>query len=120
MNYQKNKKKIPDLIVTKIKNNIVYFIHQQLGKNSKNTGLQAVSLTCPEISKCIFCESTGYQELSKILNNTNWGIKDHSQNQKTYVQLVSPYNLSQEQHPLIQRTQEKATNITIKNLKKQV
>ncbi|CAG8571909.1 8702_t:CDS:2 [Racocetra fulgida] len=113
----KEQEKIPDLIVTKIKNDIVYLIHRRLDKNSKNTRLQAVSLT---FSKCIFRGSTRYQELSKILNNTNWGIKYYSQNQKTYVQLVSPHNLSQEQHPLIQCAQEKATNITIKNLKKQV
>ncbi|CAG8772483.1 16521_t:CDS:1, partial [Racocetra persica] len=104
----KEQEKIPDLIVTKIKNDIVYFIHRRFGKNSKNTRLQAVSLTClesifqvifkgyihcynkrTEVSKYIFHGSTGYQELSKILNNANWETKYHSQNQKTYVQLVS-------------------------------
>ncbi|PKC55998.1 hypothetical protein RhiirA1_474686 [Rhizophagus irregularis] len=74
--------KIPSFLINKFKENIVYLIHRRLGK--KNTGLQTVSMDCPvdlfkEIFKnyihyytkrtgalkCVFCGSTGYQELSK-------------------------------------------------------
>lgn len=132
-------KKIPTSIIDKIKDDIVYLIHRRLGKNSKNTSLQAVSLTCPQsifqvifkgyihyynkwtgVFKCIFCESTGYQELSNILNNINWGVKYYLQNQKTYVQLASPHDLSQDQHPLIRRAKEKAAIAAAKNSRKRV
>ncbi|CAG8827593.1 30562_t:CDS:2 [Gigaspora margarita] len=113
-------KKIPVLIITKIKDDIVYSIHRRLGKNSENTGLQAVSLTCPEsISRCIFRSSTEYQELSNILNDVIWGVKYYLQSQKTYVQLT-PHDISQDQHPLIRRVKEEAAIGTVKNSKKQV
>ncbi|KAF0372999.1 hypothetical protein F8M41_013079 [Gigaspora margarita] len=115
-----------------------------LSKNSKNTSFQAVSLTCPEVSltcsesifqvnfedyihcynkqtgvfRCIFCGSTRYQELSNILNDVNWGVKYHSQSQKTYVQLT-PHDISQDQHPLIRCAKEEAAITTVKNSKKQ-
>ncbi|CAG8768062.1 13664_t:CDS:1, partial [Ambispora leptoticha] len=128
-------KKIPVLIIVSIKGDIVYSIHRRLGKNSKNTGLQAVSLTCPEsifqvifegyihcynkqtgVSRCIFRGSTGYQELSNILNDANWGVKYYSQGQKTYVQLT-PHVISQDQHPLIRCVKEAAAIATVKNSK---
>ncbi|CAB5199494.1 unnamed protein product [Rhizophagus irregularis] len=84
--------KIPSFLINKFKENIVYLIHRRLGK--KNTGLQTVSMDCPvdlfkEIFKnyihyytkrtgalkCVFRGSTGYQELSNIFDDSNWGVK---------------------------------------------
>ncbi|CAG8605406.1 29218_t:CDS:2 [Gigaspora margarita] len=109
-------KKIPVSIIAKIKDDIVYSIYRRLGKNSKNTGLQAVSLTC--VSRCIFRGSTRYQELSNILNDVNWRVKYYLQSQKNYVQLT-PHDISQDQHPLIRCAKEEAAITIVKNSKKQ-
>ncbi|CAG8712029.1 uncharacterized protein OCT59_018183 [Rhizophagus irregularis] len=106
--------KIPSFLINKFKENIVYLIHRRLGK--KNTGLQTVSMDCPvdlfkEIFKnyihyytkrtgalkCVFRGSTGYQELSSIFDDSNWGVKYYQQNQKTVVQLNDQ---NQEENPL--------------------
>jgi hypothetical protein len=115
--------KIPSFLINKFKENIVYLIHRRLGK--KNTSLQMVSMDCPvdlfkEIFKnyihyytkrtgslkCVFRGSTGYQELSSIFNNSNWGVKYHQQNQQTFIQLNSQ---NQEENPLNKLRLKKAT-----------
>ncbi|GES86599.1 hypothetical protein GLOIN_2v1809092 [Rhizophagus clarus] len=115
--------KIPSFLINKFKETIVYLIHRRLGK--KNTGLQTVSIDCPVdlfkkifenyihyytkktgALKCVFRGSTGYQELSSILNNPNWGVKYHQQNQKTFVQLS---NQNQEENPPNKLRLKKAT-----------
>ncbi|CAG8766715.1 225_t:CDS:1, partial [Rhizophagus irregularis] len=114
--------KIPSFLINKFKENIVYLIHRRLGK--KNTGLQTVSMDCPvdlfkEIFKnyihyytkrtgalkCVFRGSTGYQELSNIFDDSNWGVKYYQQNQKTFVQLSSQ---NQEESPLSKLRLKKA------------
>src|SRR3954465_2859345 len=106
--------KIPSFLINEFKENIVYLIHRRLGK--KNMGLQTISMDCPvaifkEIFKnyihyytkrtgalkCVFRESTGYEELSEIFNDPNWWVKYHQQNQKTFIQLNSQ---NQEENPL--------------------
>ncbi|GES80500.1 hypothetical protein GLOIN_2v1783866 [Rhizophagus clarus] len=47
-----------------------------------------------------------YQELSSILNNPNWGVKYHQQNQKTFVQLSDQ---NQEENTLNKLRLKKAT-----------
>ena len=37
-----SQEKIPNFLINKFKENIVYLIHRRLSKNSKNTGLQTV------------------------------------------------------------------------------
>ncbi|RGB28241.1 hypothetical protein C1646_768093 [Rhizophagus diaphanus] len=49
------------------------------------------------VLKCVFRGSTGYQELSSIFDDSNWGVKYYQQNQKTFVQLDSQ---KQEENPL--------------------
>ena len=90
--------KIPDFLTDKFKEDIVYLIHRHLNKNSKNVGLQVVSMACPRslfqkifkyyihfsikrtgALKCIFCGSTGYQELADILKSANWRVKHYLQ-----------------------------------------
>ncbi|RGB23310.1 hypothetical protein C1646_728785, partial [Rhizophagus diaphanus] len=114
--------KIPSFLINKFKGNIIYLIYRRLEK--KNTGLQTVSMDCPvdlfkEIFKnyiyyytkrtgalkCIFHRSTGYQELSNIFDDSNWGVKYYQQNQKTFVQLSSQ---NQEESPLSKLRLKKA------------
>ncbi|GES88524.1 hypothetical protein GLOIN_2v1783866 [Rhizophagus clarus] len=75
--------KIPSFLINKFKETIVYLIHRRLGK-----------------------KNTGYQKLSSILNNPNWGVKYHQQNQKTLVQLSDQ---NQEENPLNKLRLKKAT-----------
>ena len=116
--------KIPDFLVNKFKEDIIYLIHRRLNKNSKNVGLQTISITCPRslfkaifkdyihyyikrtgVLKCVFRGNNGYQDLANIFNNSNWGVKHHSQGQQTYIQLGSQL---QEENPLIKLRQQKA------------
>ncbi|GES96421.1 hypothetical protein GLOIN_2v1783866 [Rhizophagus clarus] len=115
--------RIPSFLINKFKENIVYLIHRRLGK--KNTGLQSVSMDCPVdlfkeifksyihyykkstgVLKYIFRGSIGYQELSSIFNDSNWGVKYYQQNQKTFVQLSGQ---NQEENPLDKLRLKKAT-----------
>ena len=115
---------IPNFLINKFKENIVYLIHRRL--NKKNNGLQTVFLACPVelfknifknhihfftkktgLLKCIFCGPTAYKELADILNNSNWGVKHHSQKQQTYVQLTPSCSQIQE-NSLIKLRQQKA------------
>jgi hypothetical protein len=124
--------KIPNFLINKLKENIVYLIHRRLSKNSKNTGLQTVFMACPVelfkvifknyihyytkktgALKCVFRDSTGYQELAGVFNNSNWGVKYHTQKQQTYVQLVPSCGYLRE-NPLIKLRQKKAALTTKK------
>jgi len=119
---------IPEFLINKFKEDIVYLIHQRLGKNSRNTGLQSISMACPVslykvifknyihyhtkktgAFKCIFYGTTGYQELVSIFNNQNWGFKCHPQNQQTYVQL-GPLCSQLRESPLLKFRQQLALN----------
>ena len=75
-------KNIPEFLINKFKEDIVYLIHQRLGKNSRNTGLQSISIACPVslykvIFKIIFIIIQRKQELSSVsfavqLDIKNW------------------------------------------------
>ncbi|PKY58423.1 hypothetical protein RhiirA4_480328 [Rhizophagus irregularis] len=125
----KDKEKIPEFLINKFKEDIVYLIHQRLGKNSRNTGLQSISMACPVslykvifrsyihyhtkktgAFKCIFRSTTGYQELmTSIFNNPNWGVKCHTQKQQTYVQL-GPLCSKLQENPLLKLRKQLALN----------
>ena len=66
--------------------------------------------------KCIFRDSTGYQELSNILKNANWGVKHYLQGQQTYVQLSS-HNQLREENPLFKSRQQNAVLMNIRSRK---
>ena len=91
-----DQEKIPNFLINKFKENIVYLIHRRL--NKKNNGLQTVFLACPVelfknifknhihfftkktgLLKFIFCGPTAYKKLADILNNSNWRVKHHPQ-----------------------------------------
>ena len=93
--------KIPNFLINKFKENIVYLIHRRLCKNSKNTGLQTVFMACPVelfkvifknyihyytkrtgALKCVFRDFTGYQELAGVFNNSNWELNTTHKNNK--------------------------------------
>ncbi|GBB84591.1 hypothetical protein RclHR1_11160007 [Rhizophagus clarus] len=124
----KGQEKIPEFLINKFKEDIVYLIHQRLGKNSRNTGLQSISMACPVslykvifrsyihyhtkktgAFKCIFRGTTGYQELTSIFNNPNWGVKCHTQKQQTYVQL-GPLCSKLQENPLLKLRKQLALN----------
>ncbi len=116
-------KEIPNSLINNFKESIIYLIHRHLGKNSKNNGLQTVSVACPKdlfkvifknyihyytkktgALKCVFRGPAGYQELACIFNYNNWGIKHHSQGQQTYIQMTPCCK----ENPLIKLRQKKA------------
>jgi len=110
-------------------------IVRKFNETSEQEKIQVVSMACPRslfqeifknhihysikrtgALKCIFRDSTGYQELADILKNTNWGVKKYLQGQQTYVQLSS-HNQLREENPLIKLRQQKAILMNIRSRK---
>jgi len=122
--------KIPEFLINKFKEpySIVYFNTSTSLQNSKNIGLQSIFMACPVslykvifknnihyytkrtgVFKCVFRGTTGYQELTNIFNNQNWGVKCYPQKQQTYIQMTPLCNQLQES-PLFKLRQQVALN----------
>lgn len=132
-----DQEKVPDFLINKFKEDIIYLIHTRLSKNSKNTSLQVISMACPVslyklifkgyihyykkrtgTLRCIFRGPAGYQELTSIFNNPNWGVKYYPHNQQTFVQLSSSSYSQLQENPLFKLRQQKSAIATKKNFHK--
>ena len=117
-NYHPELEPLPKMLIKQLKETFVYCIHQHLPRSYQKRGKQTVSVPCTEsmffsvfggnihyyssrrrFYVCIFRESFGYDLLSVILENNQWGKKYYDQKQQTYV-VLGNYEETIEDNPL--------------------
>ena len=85
--------KIPDFLVNKFKEDIIYLIHRRLNKNSKNVGLQTISITCPRsLFKAIFnyLLRTGIEWVKRVKIPGNWQGALQDKAKETWSKIIDP------------------------------
>ncbi|CAG8852767.1 3205_t:CDS:1, partial [Gigaspora margarita] len=94
--------RIPNKVLKKFKQTMVFLIYQKLSNNFKYMGHQSFYASCSKslffgvfqghihyskanVYKCIFREQNAYQTLAQVFDSNEWDRKFYKQNQQTYI-----------------------------------